>query len=347
MKRFVVKSSTIAALALATLPLVACGGGGDSGTPDAGGNTEGTYTHYVNDTILVPLSPAQAKTLSLDLDGDGEEENKLGGVLSLLASRGVNIQDTVDEAIAGGDLITLHSLQAKDLTNATNAGWKVLLGAPADPPPNYDGTDALTVSPDSPTNGLMTGNITGGLFEGGPGNVTIALSLTAGTPVQVKLIGARVKANVTATGCTDGVLGGAITKEELDGSVFPGVVDLLNASIADDAPAGADGLTACTNDDPCMVSRTGKATTCDTTRMVCRSESTKTVFDIFDNNPADATITLEEIKANPLVTGVLEPDLDLLDGSDNFNPNQDGVFDSVSVGIGFTCKNATFTVSGE
>jgi len=38
----------------------------------------------------------------------------------------------------------------------------------------------------------------------------------------------------------------------------------------------------------------------------------------------------------------VSPDLDLLDSSDKFNPGQDGVKDSYSIGLGFTCVPATF-----
>ena len=42
----------------------------------------------------------------------------------------------------------------------------------------------------------------------------------------------------------------------------------------------------------------------------------------------------------------ISPDLDLLDASGKFNPRQDGVKDSLSLGLGFTCVPATLTVPG-
>jgi hypothetical protein len=41
------------------------------------------------------------------------------------------------------------------------------------------------------------------------------------------------------------------------------------------------------------------------------------------------------------------PDLDLLDASGKFNPGQDGVKDSYSMGLGFTCVPAKFTAPGD
>jgi hypothetical protein len=43
----------------------------------------------------------------------------------------------------------------------------------------------------------------------------------------------------------------------------------------------------------------------------------------------------------------ISPDLDLLDDSGKFNPGQDGVKDSYSAGLGFTCGPATFTAPGD
>ena len=43
----------------------------------------------------------------------------------------------------------------------------------------------------------------------------------------------------------------------------------------------------------------------------------------------------------------ISSDLDLLDASGKFNPRQDGVKDSLSVGLGFTCVPATFTTPGD
>ena len=38
----------------------------------------------------------------------------------------------------------------------------------------------------------------------------------------------------------------------------------------------------------------------------------------------------------------ISPDMDLLDASGKFNPRQDGVKNSYSVGLGFTCVPATW-----
>jgi hypothetical protein len=354
MKRFVVKStSTIAMLALAALPLVACGGdddGPNNTTPDAAvGGPEGTYSHYVNDTISVPQNSAQTTQFGLNLDGDPQNrpDNALGGILSALKGQGVDIQKAVTDSVTEGKLILLHSIQAKDLTSSGNVGWKVLLGnQQTDPAPKYDGTDALSVASDSPLDGVLLGQIAGGSFEGGPGNVTIALSLTTGDPIKVKLVGTRIKGTVNADGCMDGVLGGAITEDELNNSVIPGIRTLMNNSVNDDGPAGTTAPVACTSNDQCMPAQNGDATTCITAYGHCLTGTSKTILDLFDADK-NLDITVEEIKNSTIIKTLLAPDIDLFDADGNFNPRVDKKADCLSVGIGFTCKKATFTVSNE
>ncbi len=351
MKRFVVKSSsTIALLALATLPLLACGDdGGPAATPDAGGDGPimGAYSHYTNDTISVPQSSAQTRDFGLNIDGDdaNRPDNALGGILSALKQQNVDIQKAVTDSVVAGRLVLLHSVQATSLSAAAAAGWKVLLGAPTATPPKYDGTDVMMVDGTSPTDGILKGSIAGGHFEGGPGNVTIALSLTTGTPIRVKLVGARIKGDLTADGCTSGVLGGAITNDELNSSVIPGIQTLMNNSIKDDGPDGMHPMACAAAGDVCPAAMNGDATSCDVERHICRSDTSKTILNIFDTNK-DAQITIDEIKNNTLIKALLAPDVDLFNGT-TFDPRKDGVKDSLSVGIGFTCKKATFSVSNE
>jgi hypothetical protein len=353
MKRFVVKStSTIAMLALASLPLIACGGGDDDGNPgqpDAGQQPMGTYNHFVNDTITVPQSSAQTTSLGLNIDGDDHNrpDNALGGILSALKQQNVDIQKAVTDSVTEGKLILLHSIQATDLTTATNVGWKVLLGdAKTAPPPLFDGTDSFTVAADSPTDGLLTGQIAGGSFQGGPGNVTIALSLTTGDPIRVKLVGARIKANLTADGCSDGVLGGAITEQELNDAVIPGIQTLMQNSVNDDGPDGTAPVACPAAPATCPAAMNGDSTSCVDTYMKCLTGTSKTILGLFDSDH-NLMITIDEIKNNTLIKALLAPDVDLFDATGAFNPLSDMKADSLSVGIGFTCKKGTFTVTGE
>ena len=54
---------------------------------------------------------------------------------------------------------------------------------------------------------------------------------------------------------------------------------------------------------------------------------------IFDDNPEDCAVTLDEFRANSLVQTLFRPDVDL-DG--------DGTNDALSIGVGITGAAATF-----
>jgi hypothetical protein len=68
------------------------------------------------------------------------------------------------------------------------------------------------------------------------------------------------------------------------------------------------------------------------------------VLTFFDDNE-DCTVTVEELEANSLISSTIgAPDLDLFDESGNFNPRQDGVKESLSLGVGFSAVAGEFTV---
>ncbi len=59
----------------------------------------------------------------------------------------------------------------------------------------------------------------------------------------------------------------------------------------------------------------------------------------FDTN---GNCAIDPAEFNLLVTPFFALDLDLLDEAGNYDPLQDGVNDSFSVGLGFTAVNAAF-----
>jgi hypothetical protein len=121
---------------------------------------------------------------------------------------------------------------------------------------------------------------------------------------------------------TGGKLGGAITEEALNDDILPALHTILGDTIAEDctatsAPCCADGSTG------------------------------QLLIDLFDESePQDCMVTLEELKNNSLISSLLAPDVDLFNGEPvqaNFDPRQDGVKDSLSLGIGFEAVGGVFT----
>lgn len=70
--------------------------------------------------------------------------------------------------------------------------------------------------------------------------------------------------------------------------------------------------------------------------------SAPAALDLFDAD-GDLVITAEEIRTNAVIGPLLAPDVDLLTGAGTYDPRTDGVADSISLGVSFTCVGAVFT----
>ena len=273
----------------------------------------GTQNHFVTNKLLIPTTQAQAQAYALNLDGNSQNhtQNLFGGLLALLttAAPGVNLQSTVDQAVKAGQVVSLHVVKTNDLQNASSVSWSIFQGQKTQSPPKFDGSDQFAIDSAGPTSSPIVGSLTNGHFTGGPGTAQVTLYLL-GTPVDVSLIGVRLDSDLSAKGCTNGKLGGGVTVDDFRNKLLPGIVAGLNGIIGTDKTAAAPLLQALDSDH-------------------------------------NGTISVQELENNPLLMAALSPDLDLLDGSGKFNPGQDKVKDSYSMGLGFTCVPATFTAPGD
>jgi hypothetical protein len=320
----------------------------DAAPPDAA-FVPGEPLHFVGNTLKVPTTAAETAALGLDIDGDENHrpDNALGSILAALRQQNVDVQAAVDASVHAGKLVLLHSLLTTDLINSSNASWRVHVGLPTAAPPLFDGSDAFTIDPAAPADDLITGRIIDGRFEGGPGTATVLLTMGLGAPpVPLHLVAAHLRAKVTADGCSDGILGGAVTVAESDAQLVPGFATMFNASIDDDGPDGLHPVACTAAGDPCPNAQNGDSTSCDTARGKCFSATSKTLLNLFDVDH-DSVITTTEVANNTLIRALLAPDLDLFDATGQLNPNSDHVADSLSLGVGFTCVPATFTVPGK
>ncbi|MEO8707107.1 MAG: hypothetical protein ABI867_44180 [Kofleriaceae bacterium] len=306
-------------LFLSVLPatLIACGGGGDDGVDPP----SGPHFTYVTDTVTVPENNTQAREIGLDLDDNGTIDNQLGMVLGTLAGQGFKVQDTLDEAVLTGSIILLLDLQSPSFTSTTGAGLDIKLGTNPTPaacvdPENLatcgkhlDGNGSFMVDPSSPPNAGVDGKIAGGVFSGGPGNISLQIALGGTEPIDLDLIGARAKATtITETGMGEVILAGAITQSDLDTKVIPAVHAQLAPLI--DRDCGA--LPRTPPDCGCGTGSTGK-----------------TIIGLFDTTPKDCTVDIAEITNNSLIKSLLAPDVQI-----------DGV-DALSLGISVTAVKAT------
>lgn len=268
----------------------------------------GAQYQFVTNTLLLPTTGEQTQSFGLNIDNDMQKtpDNKFGEMLTLLTSVApdLELQLTLDQAINSGQLITLHMIKADDFLNDPNASWFIYLAQGAESAPTFNGSDVFTLDSATPANSPIIGSLIDGQFTGGPGNAQIKMFLL-GQLVEVDLIGVRLEATVSVDGCVDGKLGGGITVEEFRGRLLPALAAGLNQIIALDNDAATPLLQA------------------------------------FDADK-DKIITTQELEENIILMIAISPDLDLLDASGEFNPGQDGVNDSYSIGLGFTCLPASF-----
>jgi hypothetical protein len=238
---------------------------------------------------------AAADMQGADLDGNGTPDNKLGRVLGALSNFGLDLQSQADQAIEGGHIIVLHGLIAENLDDDPGAMWQVMLGEGTSDP-DFSGDGKFDIAEASPDDARLAGRISQGRFVGGPAPVTVFMAI-AEVPITFHLVESHLEGTVTEEGC-DLNLAGGILVSEVSSTLVPAAAMIIN-TFATQNPGSADGM--------------------------------MDVLDLDENGEISAA----ELKDNPIVSDLLEPDLDLLGGND-------GVKDALSMGVGIRCVRATF-----
>ena len=269
--------------------------------------------YLVTNKLLIPTTQEQTQAFALNVDGDPQQhlDNKFGDFFTLLASatQGVELQSTLDQAVSTGQLVSLHMVKANDPLNDQNVSWSIFQGQKTQSAPSFAGSDKFTLDSAVPINLPIVGSLTNGHFTGGPGTTQVQMVLLSQL-VTVDLIGVRLEVDFSVQGCANGKLGGSVTVDEFRSNLLPAIATGFNQIIKVDQTAA------------------------------------NTLLLVFDSDH-DGIITIQELENNPLLTFAISPDLDLLDASGNFNPGQDNINDSYSIGLGFTCVPAMFTAPAD
>jgi hypothetical protein len=323
-----------ALLALGCSPSRTSGDPADAGAVDAAGpdarefEPTGEHHQFVIDSIQLPRNAQEAAELGQDVDGDGTVDNALGQIIQILeAAVNTDVGALLTSQVDDGTVIILANLQATSLVNAERVGFWILRGGDPLPEPcadvfdtecrrHLDGAGSFSVL--AADDAFIGGNIDDGHFLGSDfGTVTLYVPVMVGAPpIEIGVIGARAVMRVQGDGLTVGRLAGAITETEVQESLLPQLLALWNQRIAeqcfgtypDCCPAGTDGAQ---------------------------------LVDLFDAD-GSCDLSLEELQESSLINALLAPDVDLLDAEGFYNPNKDGVLDSVSLGVGFTAVSASF-----
>lgn len=284
-------------------------------------------------------SSSGGKSFAADLDGDGRPDNQLKSILDTLALGGFELQTSLDQAIADGALVNLIALRTAKTDTSPCVG--VLLGQAeprktGQPRPKFDGTDMFTLGLKPPA--LLAGKLAAGMLsttapkdqkatEEQVFELRLALS---GLDLTLPLRGAHIEGTLEADGVNwrirNGALHGAISQQDVDGRLLPGIADGLTKLIHSD-PFSSTTQTLIN----LFESKTGTAsvTKCMVAASCCRT------------SPTTCTILPEEVKNSP-IGGVLAPDVHVLDDKGKWAPVPRGTPNGLSVGVGFSAISASF-----
>ena len=267
----------------------------------------GTAHNYLVEEMFIPDSSTTAKENGVDLDGDGEIDNKLGSIISLIASQGgdFNVNESVNEEIQAGELLLIGRVYVDQFGDDDEVLAQVFQGVVVnDATPVFDGNDTVGIGPDSPTDIFLCGRIVNDELEAGPDDLQIVFPIPEIGNLNITLERAQLIGEVTESGWTDVMIGGGISKEEVT-NLYGTLVDFVNDMIAEDP----DGDTAATIldllDDNCEPTIEG----CDPLPAGCAE---------------DGEIHIDELECNALLNSALSPDVDI-DG--------DGEEDLISLGL--------------
>jgi hypothetical protein len=321
-----------ASLVMVVLTVVpACGDGGSNVSKDAAIDAPvdmlidvpmppANIHRFVIDKVQVPTNNNEALMFGLDLDGDQAVDNQFGQVLVALMGQGFDTQSVVDQAVDRGQLLVLAELDAMSLADgpATYAHY-----AGANPMPaacagasdmvcrrHLAGTATFDAAA-TPRNPPLAGTFVAGTFDGGSGTLHMPLALALGgdMPIGVTLIGARVRLGMASDArLGSGVVAGAMTTTEVETKIYPQLQANANAAIMADCT-----MLSSPPDCGCAAGSTGR-----------------TLRGLFDTNPADCNVSIQEIRDNTLIQTLFAPDVSI------------GGVDALSVGLSVTAVHAGY-----
>jgi hypothetical protein len=287
----------------------------------------GTDNDFLVDELYLPTSAQFASENGVDIDGDGDIDNRLGSIISLLASQGVggDINGSINDDIAAGNLLLATRVKESGQGDGIVA-VQIFQAEIFDSTPIFDGDDTVLIPTSSPQNLFLCGEWDGGPdLETSPANVTIAFPLPEIGLLEVTLSAAQIRtvtdpdnpyyddSSVDANGMTNVMIGGGLSKDEIYGpgglieflaTFIQGMVD-EGGSTADTIAQLFDGACTVFDDVPGCEDVVEGEGECDDT--------------------ADPpVITATELKCNSLLHSALAPDVDI---------NGDGENDLVSLGL--------------
>ncbi len=290
-------------------------------------NMTGASHDFVVSEMFMPTTSQEAGDNGVDIDGDGDVDNKLGQIIQLLVSNGMDgdLNESLNGEITEGSLLLATRVVESGNSDGIVA-VQVLQADIYDATPMFEGNDSVLIPSTSPTNLYLCGDWDGGPgLETSPSDITLAFPLPEIGLLEVTLSNAQIRtvtdpdnphydtSSVTSSLMTDVMIGGGLSEEEIYGS--GGLIEFLADFINDLVAEG--GSTADTIadlfDGNCVV--LDDVAGCET---IVAGEGE------CDDLADPPVITATELKCNALLNSALAPDVDV-DG--------DGEDDLLSLGL--------------
>ena len=280
---------------------------------------EGAHYQYVVSELQIPSNNITARSYGLDINGDKTVDNQLGMVFATLNQQGLGVGDTAREALLRGGLVMLVDLQTTSFEETALSGLVTYLGGDPSPTPCLDparletcgqhllGQGQFSVD-DASASDHATGPIVAGVYLDPVGLLPVEIAIDPTSPIRLDLHGAHIRLTQLSEGHATGIIGGGITKADIDRIVIPEAAAQMNRIVTTECPKPG-GVTPC----GCLA-----------------SSSAQVLQKYFDDND-DCQVGVAEVATNGIVQSLLAPDVTI--GGEKL----------LSFGAGIELARATFT----
>lgn len=268
----------------------------------------GEFHHFLVAELFIPDSPLSALECGLDLDGDGEVDNRLGSILSFLGDLigDLDLNAQANQDILEGRLLLVPRVLIDQWGRDEMLIFQMLTARVlGDATPLFQGNDTVAFDPDTPQDFYFCGRLWDDILEAGPDNAYITISLPGVGPVDVTIAKASFKGRTLETGWEDVVIGAGIAQRELETRLYPAFVQWMNSEITEDSTGPRATRLLHWLDDRCEPSVEG----CDPLPEGCAP---------------DGEIHLDELLCNDVLSATMASDVDL---------SGDGQKDHISIGL--------------
>lgn len=271
----------------------------------------GNYSRaYAVNSLNLPVNLTQTSGYAIDLNGDGHVDNAFGGILSALSSTGLDISGATAAATTAGQIVHLVEVRSSDEAFTNDAGAEAIwyIGKATPSPPLFDGTGTFAYDGDYAPSTFFAPLSGGGFVSANPATTTTPVDITVDIQignyvVALPLQGARLKFLALGSGLAQGQINGSIRDTDVYVKIFPTLADAFNDIVQADP----------------------------------QSAIAQTLLSLFDKNPTDGFISVEEVATSPFMNTLFAPDVQIRDADGNYAPNPANTKpDALSFGFGFS-----------